>query len=269
MNRAPVSLSDRAKTLPAGDLRHRPASKLKCGRRVVVGDVMEVFVSDKVRGWSRVAIAPGDDLTAFKSSNFGKTWRWIKAGRMPFDSAVVEVYKGVGGPDSKITLDWYPSHWVSGGVRDGIAYFKVENGSPDYTAADEGPFWRWPLEKTTVEPEPPKPEPEATISRQLHYAKLFTERANAAINAVASFERVGALRLLALRTAHDALNGVIPQFERPLSQQELRCAEVLTFMRNILFASMQATEHLGNENAAMCNAVSRLNDREADFALAK
>lgn len=216
-------------------------------------------MSDEVRGWSRTAITPGDDLTAFKPSNFGKTWRWIKTGRMPTPGDVVEVYKGVGGPGGKVTLGWYPSRRVSGGVLDGIAYFKVENGAPDYTAADEGPFWRWPPEKT-AEPEPLKPEPETTIPRQLHYAKLFTERANTAIDAVASFEHVGALRLLTLRTAHDTLDGVIPQFEKPLSQQGLRCAEALTFTRNILFASMQATEHLGNENAAMRNAVSRLND---------
>jgi hypothetical protein len=234
------------------DVRRSAYGATSCGRALVLGDVVEFeagYEAYNASGaWLLLSVQPANiNLAGLKPEDFGKTWRWIRTGRLPECSETIEVFADGTWRREDVVMRARPNNT-----------FCARNfGVPTpFIAADEGPFWRWPVAEPATIPAPKAAEPELIITLKDHYAQQLVARLDSALAAITSFNSVRTLRTLLVRLTHDASMSILAQAE---SLKPLR-DEALGFWRNIFFASMTGTELLQKENAVMRQNILRLND---------
>ena len=234
------------------------------GRALVIGDIVEFLNGEELNGplWSRLVISPATiGLDGLKPEDFGKTWRWLRIGDLPEIGNEIEVYKETHTSDGCRVGAWVRA-WPDSVIGQPTHHFHISGTwfgleAKVLSAADEGPLWRWPIATPEAAPATPEAAPATpAISLEDHHARLFTVHMDNALAAVVALNRVQTLRTLIIRIAHDASTLIINQSKESRLLQDA----AFTFSRNIFFASMEATEQLQKENAAMHRSVQHLDD---------
>jgi hypothetical protein len=127
-----------------------------CVRPLVIGDVVEYYgeLPESIGvAWRRLVVSLATiNLDGLKPKDFGKTWRWIQTDEMPNLGGTVEVFR---------QNTWRPFlvFSVARTSSFAVAFRVTDLPEVQFTAADEGPRWRWPVAKSMPEVVVPRPVP--------------------------------------------------------------------------------------------------------------